>query len=355
MGQTDKEYYFKIDGSINADTGTVALRFFSEYTPNKTEELVASVKNHKFSISGYLPEPQGVYVFFENRYMSSDFIIEKGIQTISINTDSTRKIPAVLNNIMTNEYPSYAAFFKHQDIKKIIFYQKQDSLEKIYNYDLPKAIRLNLKKQDDQLYEEGNQLLLRYSEKNPGSKIAFWTLIRKMIFGYEPIFDSIFTAFSGELKNGFAGRILIHKLENGKQLSVGKMFPPLPCVNRTNENFSSAIFLKSKLTLVDFWYSGCGPCRAQFNRLKDLYNQFGNKGFEIVGISVDRDTDKKKWEDIIIKEKLIWRQYWDRNGKYSQKLSIYALPSNFLIDCTGKITAKNISLESLDELLSKSL
>ena len=349
------QFYFKIDGTINADTGKVSLRFYSDYTLNKTVELVARVQNNKFSISGYIPEPQGVYVFFDNRYLSSDFIIEKGLQTITINTDSTRKVPAVLNNTMVNEYPRYSAFFKQLNIKRSIFDQKQDSLEKLYNHQLPKAIKINLKKEDDNLYEEGNKLLLRYSVKNQSSEIAFWSLIRKMLFGYEPIFDSIYNSFSNELKNGYAGRILNKKLKNGRILSVGALFPTLQCVNRENVKFSTAIFLKRKLTLVDFWYSGCGPCRAQFNRLKDLYSQFGNKGFEILGISVDSETDKKKWVDIIFKDKLIWQQYWDMNGIYSQRLSIYALPTNFLIDGTGKIIAKNISLEALDELLSKSL
>jgi len=353
--KNENQFYFKIDGTINADTGKVSLRFYSDYTDNKAEELVARVKNNKFSISGYIPEPQGVHVSFENHYTSSDFIIEKGLQTISINTDSTRKVPVVLNDIMMNEYPRYSTFFKQLNIKRNIFDQKYDSLYKLNNYQLPAAIKKNHDKEDDNLYAEGNQLLLRYSENNPGSEIAFWKLIQKMIFGYEPIFDSIYNSFSSELKNGYAGRILNKKLENGKQLSVGKLFPPFQCVNRTNEQFSSAIFFKSKLTLVDFWYSGCGPCRAQFNRLKELYNQFSTKGFEIIGISVDRDTDKKKWEDIIINDKLIWQQYWDMNGKNSERLSIIALPTNFLIDSTGKIIAKNISLEALNELLSRSL
>ena len=355
FGKNEKQFYFKIDGKINADTGTVSLRFFSEYTPNKVVELVARVQNNKFSISGYIPEPQGVSISFENHYTPSDFILEKGLQTISINTDSTRKMPIIENNTMINEYPRYTAFFKQLDIKKSIFYQKYDSLYKLNNYQLPAAIKKSHDKEGDNLYAEGNQLLLRYSENNPGSEIAFWSLIRRMLFGYEPIFDTIYNSFSSELKNGYAGRILNTKLENGKQLSVGKLFPTFQCVNRSNEKFSSAIFSTSKFTLVDFWYSGCGPCRAQFNRLKELYNQFSTKGFEIVGISVDRDTDKKKWEDIIINDKLIWQQYWDMNGKNSQKLSIIAIPTNFLIDGTGKIIAKNISLEALNELLSKSL
>jgi len=355
LGKKDNQFYFKINGTINADTGTVHLIFYSDYRPNKARELVAQVEHNKFSISGYIPEPQAVFIALDDRYRSDEFIIEKGIQTISINTDSARKVPMVLNNTMINEYPRYFTFFKQLDMKRSLYFQKLDSLYKIYNYPLPAAINLNIKKEDDNLYAESNQLLLLYTEKNPSSIIAFWQLIRKMGWGYEPLFDSIYNSFSSELKNGYAGRILNKKLESGKQLSVGKQFPPFQCVNRGNEKFSSTIFLKSKFTLVDFWYSGCAPCRGQFDRLKDLYKQFSNKGFEIVGISVDRDTDKKKWEDIIINDKLIWQQYWDMNGKNTKSLSINAFPTNFLIDSTGKIVAKNISLEALDEFLNKSL
>ena len=207
FGQNYKQYHFKIDGTINADTGTVHLEFFTDYIPNKAKEIIARVKNNRFSISGYIPEPQSVIIIFDNRYVSSNFIIEKGLQTISINTDSTRKVPAVLNNTMVNEYPTYTSFFKRHNIKSSLYDQKQDSLGKLYNHNLPKAIKINLKKEDDNLYEESNKLLLRYSEKNPNSEIAFWKLIEKMSWGYEQIFDSINNAFSGKLKNGYAGRV----------------------------------------------------------------------------------------------------------------------------------------------------
>lgn len=355
FGQRNKQSNFKLDGTINVDTGTISLQFYSDYIPNKTKELTARVKNNKFSFSGYIPEPQSVFILYIGRYMSSDFIIEKGEQTITINTDSTRKVPVVLNKAMTNEYPKYKAYFDKTQGMWSRFYQKEDSLNALYNRQLPKTIKLNMDKEYNILCDLDNKTLLQYSQKSPTSHIAFWGLIRTMSWGYEPIFDSIYNAFSYELKNGYAGRVLEKKLKNGRQLSVGKQFPLIQCVNRNNEKFSPTIFLKNKLTLVDFWYSGCGPCRAQFNRLKDLYNRFANKDFEIVGISVDRESDKKKWEDIIINDKLSWKQYWDMNGKEAKRLSINAFPMNFLIDSTGKIIAKNISLEALDELLSKSL
>lgn len=355
FGQKDQQFKFKIDGTINADTGTVTLFFRTDYIPKKDSVIVAKVKNGKFSISGYLPEPQSVEIGFGDNYLTSDFIIEKGLQTISINTDIERQVPDVSNSTMQNEYPRYTAFFKQHTSKRNICDQKYDSLYKLNNYTLPQEIRSSMSKELDILYKEHDQLLLTYCEKNPNSEIAFWTLAKLMIFGYEPIFDSIYNSFSDNLKNGYAGKVLNTKLINGKLLTVGKYFPLMSCADINSKAFTLDLFKDSRFTLVDFWYSGCGPCRAQFNSLKNLYNQFSNKGFEIIGISVDRGTDKKKWENIIINDKLIWQQYWDIDGKDSRRLSINAFPTNFLIDNTGKIIQKNISMEELEGLLNKSL
>ena len=355
LGQNDKQFTFKIDGTINADTGTITLFFHTDYVPKNDSNIVSKVKNGKFSITGYLPEPQSVEIGFGDNYITSDFIIEKGVQTISINIDSARQVPDVSNNTMQNEYPRYTAFFKQHTIKRNICDQKYNSIYKLNNYTLPDEIRAEMTKELDILYKEHDRLLLTYAEKNSNSEIAFWTLVRLMTFGYEPIFDSIYNSFSDQLKNGYAGTVLNTKLMEGKQLSVGKYFPLMSCADRNGKPFTLDLFKDSRFTLVDFWYSGCGPCRAQFKSLKNLYNQFSNKGFEIVGISVDRSTDKKKWEDIIINDKLVWQQYWDTDGKDSRRLSINAFPTNFLIDNTGKIIAKNISLGELEEVLSKSL
>lgn len=354
LGKSQKLSNFRIDGTINADSGKVTLVFFSAYLPDKTEQLVAQVKNKKFSFSGYIPESQGVFIAFDGGY-TSNFIIDKGEQTVSINIDSSRTMPKIRNKTMLEEYPKWIGFTNKITAKYESLLQQYDSLQKNYNRILPKDVSLAYNKEMEALYKENDSTLLRYAEKNPNSKIAFWKLINLMDWGYEPIFDPVYNAFSNTLRGGYAGKILDEKLKIGKLLSVGQQFPDINCLNAKGEEFSPGIFLKNKLTLVDFWYSNCGPCRRQFPNMRDLYKQYGDKGFEIVGISVDKTEYRKEWEDLIIKEKLVWMQYWDKDGKEANRLSIKAYPMNFLIDSAGKIIYKSISMEALEELLNKEL
>ncbi len=346
---------FRIDGIINADSGKISLCFYSDYLPNKIKELVTQVKDKKFSISEYIPEAQGVFLLFGNRYLTPNFVIEKGVQTISINIDSFKIVPKVNNMTMLEEYPKKVLFYQKVTAKKELFNQKYDSLLKRYNYQLPKEISYIVNKEIKAMYRESDSTLLAYTQKNPDSKIAFWDLIRLMDWGYEPIFDSIYSTFSKTLREGYAGKVLGEKLKIGKLLSVGQPFPIIDCQNKNNEKLSPALFLRNKYTLIDFWYSGCGPCRRQFPNMLDLYKQYGNNGFEIVGISVDKTIHKQDWERVIADNKLVWKQYWDKNGTETNRLSIFAFPTNFLIDNMGKIISKNISMEELEEFLREKL
>lgn len=356
FGEDNRLPNFRIDGTINADSGRIYLIFVPDYISLNNIKLVADIKKNKFVFSGYISEPQSVFIAYDSRqYLSSDFILEKGLQTVTINTDSTRKMPVVINQIMTAEYPNYLTFCKELNKKSSFYGKKRDSLDIIYNHQLPEGIKLNLINEQNQLYEEYNDVLLHYSEKNPNSYLAFWRLIRLMQWGYEPIYDSIYNTFSYKLKNGYAGKVLFQKLTDGKKLSIGQSFPSLKCKNAAGEDFTSGAFSSGEFTLVDFWYSRCSPCRKQFNDLRNLYNRFNNKGFEIIGISVDKNLDKKNWESVILEEKLNWLQYWDVDGKEAKNLSIFAYPSNFLVDKVGKIIAKDISMEELTKMLNENL
>ena len=134
-------------------------------------------------------------------------------------------------------------------------------------------------------------------------------------------------------------------------LQIGKEFPPIISIDIRDNKLDVATFLKSEYTLVDFWYSNCGPCIAQFPDLKQLYEKYKNKGFEIVGISTDKLKYKTEWQVAVKKYQLDWPQYWDTNGQEATRLSIRAFPTNFLLDGQGRIIKKNMSPVELKQFL----
>lgn len=353
--QCTKKNNFKIEGIINAESGIIFLNFHKDYISNHEIELNSNVKDGNFFFHGFITEPQSVFVLFDSSYMSSDFIIDKGNQTLIIDINSPNEAPTIKNRIMLEEYPKYEAYFVEMRNNWNSFYVKDDSLRKVNNYQLPVSMSLMLKEEYNSLVHKSNSVLLDFAKDNPSSIVAFWKLIRLMDWGYEPILDSIYSRFSTELKSGYAGRILAEKLHTGKRLSLGEQFPFIKVVNTDGKGLSADFYLQNNLTLVDFWYSRCGPCIAQFNGLRGLYSQFKEKKFEIVGISTDRIADENEWRNTVTKENLVWLQYWDRDGLETKRLSINIYPTNFLLDNMGRIIAKNLSVEELETYLIKNL
>ena len=348
---------FTIQGHINADTGTVKLVLFSDssFYPKGIHSLSAEVKNGRFSFQGYLPYPQGFELLYNSNYSTSLFVIEKGIQSISINIDSNRTTPEVRNQVM-KEYADYKSLGKSLIAKQTLLYHTWDSLNKVYQRKLPKNIELDLRAQQNAYYAEGDQNLLKYVTSHPNSYLAFWKFIRLASFsGHENIFDSIFNQFSDSLKNTHAGKVLSKNLNIGGTLGMGKKFPSFNCISDQGKNLDTASFLKNQYTLIDFWFSNCGPCIAQFPTLKYLYDKYKGSGFEIVGISTDNEKYKTDWQNAIKKYQLLWPQYWDINGVEATKMSINAFPTNFLLDKQGIIIKKNISPVELEEFLLKQI
>ncbi|HEY0271811.1 MAG TPA: TlpA disulfide reductase family protein, partial [Chitinophaga sp.] len=96
---------------------------------------------------------------------------------------------------------------------------------------------------------------------------------------------------------------------------------------------------------VDFWASWCAPCRAESPNLRAAYNKLKDRGFEILGVSLDMPTTQQAWLNAIHKDGLTWTQVSDLKGFDSQTAKdwgIVSIPANFLLDPQGKVLAVNI-------------
>lgn len=138
---------------------------------------------------------------------------------------------------------------------------------------------------------------------------------------------------------------------NTVPLQIGNKPPDftLPDSKNTNTTFSK---IKGKIILLDFWGSGCLPCRKEHVNYVALYDKYRNKGFEI--ISVSQDNSKKKWLDAMEKDKMTWISLWDADSKISRmNYLVTALPTNFLINEKGIIVAKDLRGENLENEIEK--
>ena len=131
------------------------------------------------------------------------------------------------------------------------------------------------------------------------------------------------------------------------QIKIGDNLPDFELKNNKETTINLAS-LKGKTVLIDFWASWCAPCRVANKTLVPLHNQYKNKNFEIVGISLD--TDKTKWMNAIEKDKLTYEQLIDYKGfdaKSALLFGVEALPNSYLFDVSGKLVAINPTEEQI--------
>ena len=136
---------------------------------------------------------------------------------------------------------------------------------------------------------------------------------------------------------------------------LGEMVPDFEATDLDGEPISFETY-RGKVLLVDFWAVWCGPCIAEMPNVKRVYETYKDKGFDIIGISLD--NDEQRLRDYLKENEIPWRQVFSGKGwnsPVSRKYGISAIPTMWLIDKDGKLISHQARGEKLESMIAEAL
>ncbi len=205
------------------------------------------------------------------------------------------------------------------------------------------------------LYEKLKDKWLKgWVQANPKSYVAQFYMINPL--SYQLSTEELREMFDGmapEVNNSQMYATLSNKLAILENSAVGQIAPEFT-MNDTDGNPVTLSSQFGNYLLIDFWASWCGPCRMENPHMVELYNEYHPKGYDVLGVSLDRDKDK--WLAAIAKDNLTWNHVSDLgfwNNAAAKLYGVSSIPHTVLIDPQGKIIARGLSGDELEAKLAE--
>ena len=218
------------------------------------------------------------------------------------------------------------------------------------------AFNAQLNQEYRQLLDERTQKQQQYVRDHPDSYFSVVALSESVSsdFDVEEI-EPLFLSIDEKYRTSFPGKAFAQRIEAAKTIGIGKKAPGFT-QNDPDGNPVSLSDFQGKYVLLDFWASWCGPCRQENPNLVKAYAAYKDKGFEILGVSLDNKDGKEAWVKAIEKDGLTWTQVSDLNSwnnEVARSYGVRAVPQSYLIDPQGVIVAQNLRGEALEAKLKE--
>jgi peroxiredoxin len=315
---------------------------FHYYEGGEAKTSNVKVTGDKFTWTAPMPNPQKITIMFPKRAVW--IFVEQGNMEITGTADSLNKLKLTGSKIQA-EADAYDKLLQPFSSQEMPLYQKYGKVSK--------EEQLALEQKLADIRKQKRELADKYISEHPESAFSLSMVADRAGMGEYQDIQAMYNKLGKTVKATPEGKRIAERLVILKRSAIGEKMLDFTQNDMEGKPVSFSAF-QGKYVLVDFWASWCGPCRAENPNVLKAYNNYKDKNFTVVGISLDDKGDN--WKKAVKDDGMPWTQLSDLKGwknEVSTYYGIMGIPSTLLIDPQGKIIAKNLRGEILNKKLEE--
>lgn len=342
---------YKVSGTIEgaADGEMVYLQVPEGRQLQKLDS--ATIQNGQFTFEGKQDTALVCYLTYKDKNnensQSMDFFLENGQISIQLAADTHIATGTANNDV----YQPLRQQF--DDLNKQMFSTYESMTDTTLTDEQREAKAQEMEAINQKMVEATNAAIAQ----NITNAVGIYLLKQNFYNMDVEQLDPLMAQIPAQFDNDATIVKIKSNVEKMKATAVGQKFTDFEMQTPEGKTVKLSDYVgKGKVVLVDFWASWCGPCRREMPNLVEAYKKYKNKGFEIVGVSLDRDAEA--WKKGIEQLGITWPQmsdlkYWNCEG--AQLYAVSSIPHTVLIDGEGTILARGLHGEELQEQVAKAL
>jgi|KBSMisStaDraftv2_1062788.scaffolds.fasta_scaffold00427_14 peroxiredoxin len=359
---------FSLNGELKNQKAPIATVYLFYYSKGERKVDSSKVASGKYQFTGALADP--TLATLRARYVSEKTADGK-TRAYNFKRDIAQLFmdPAPIQITHVDSFGNYQVKgsksdldYRQLDQAAQPYYTKLQTLYDQYNGLRTKndAAAMNAKGAELMSLEKEmkEKVFLAFSRDHAQSPVALFAL--EQFVGEDPdinvqLVEPVFNQLPEQVRQSAEGNELANRIAQSKVTAIGSEAQEFTQPDTSGNPVSLSSF-RGKYVLLDFWASWCGPCRQENPNVVRAYEKYRNKGFAILGVSLDKPNDKLKWLKAIHDDGLGWThvsdlQYW--NNAAARQYGVQSIPQNFLLDPQGRIIGKNLRGDDLQKKLAE--